>query len=436
MRNLVLSLLAALPLMMLGGCASQPSIVLTPDAVLAAPDDYLILAVNNQPQRYSRAGTTARSYGTANNYMESAVARRNLQAIANDYDLQAVSGWPIPALALHCVLFKRGSNSNMTRAQLLEQLQHDSRIAIAQPLQSFTTNTSENMDYNDPYAPMQTNLRQMNIREAHQWSRGRDVRIALIDTGIDAAHPDLQNRVVLQRNFVDSRSASTLLERHGTAMAGVIAANANNGIGIVGIAPQAKLYALKACWQLKPDRDDAACNSFTLAQALASAIDLRVQIINLSLVGPSDPLLTALIERAQHAGIIVVGAAGAGFPTQLRDVIGVAGFEDDAVATAAMLHAPSHDVMTLLPDARYDFSSGNSIATAEITGTIALLLAGETRASNAPFDAVRLQQLLRSSGGDTAVVNACLALTRVLARAQCGSEAVARSEGHSAEHRN
>ena len=103
----------------------------------------------------------------------------------------------------------------------------------------------------DPYSSVQPGHERMDIASAHRWSRGRGVRIALIDTGLDSAHPDLRGRIDLERNFVDEDARRFQLDRHGTAIAGVIAANADNGVGIVGIAPEARLLALKACWQLQ-----------------------------------------------------------------------------------------------------------------------------------------------------------------------------------------
>ena len=116
---------------------------------------------------------------------------------------------------------------------------------------------------------------------------------------------------VVERGPIDIRAAlGQCPNRHGTQVAGLIAAAANNGIGIVGVAPDVKLLAYKACWQTSAT-SAGRCNSFTLAQALADAMAARAQIINLSLVGPSDPLLAALIEKATESGLIVVGAVSA-----------------------------------------------------------------------------------------------------------------------------
>jgi len=133
------------------------------------------------------------------------------------------------------------------------------------------------------------------------------VRIALIDTGVDTRHPDLRGRIARVKSFVDSKPRSSRSFRHGTAMAGLIAAVANNRVGIVGIAPLAQVEVFEACWQLKPDTDEAACNTFTLAQALVAALDAGVALVNLSIGGPADPLLSALVEAGLKRGVIFIG---------------------------------------------------------------------------------------------------------------------------------
>src|SRR5262249_42541775 len=156
-------------------------------------------------------------------------------------------------------------------------------------------------------------------------SQGAGVRVGLIDTGVDAAHPDLRGRISATHSYV-SQPANAGSFRHGTAMAGLIAATANNGIGIVGIAPRSQVEEFEACWQLRPDSDAAACNTFTLAQALSAALDARIPLVNLSIAGPADPLLSAIVQEGLKRGVIYVGAAAEtqdAFPTGISGVISV-----------------------------------------------------------------------------------------------------------------
>jgi subtilisin family serine protease len=271
-------------------------------------------------------------------------------------------------------------------------------------------------------------LRDLTVARAQQWSRGSGVRIAIIDTGIDFEHPDLAGQVIARRNFVDGDDVAFQLDRHGTAVAGVIAAIADNHIGIVGIAPDARLLALKACWQAPHGGAPAACNSFTLAQALGSAIDMQADIVNLSLGGPADPLLARLLRRGMQRGIVFVGAAPppgvqAGFPTDVDGVLSAA-VAEEATGTARQLLAPAHEVLTLVPGGRWDFASGSSIAAAEVTATVALLLAQRPHMSAPELFRVlaRTSQNLTSRDLPLVSVNACAALADVLQRAGCGSD--------------
>jgi subtilisin family serine protease len=295
---------------------------------------------------------------------------------------------------------------------VLEALSKDSTVALAEPLSEFHTLTdpkSDSAPYNDPLYSMQTNLTALGIASAHQRSQGAGVRIALIDTGVDTRHPDLNGRIIRTRSFVDERPTSAALYRHGTAMAGLIAAVANNHIGIVGIAPLAQIEVFEACWQLQPDKDAAVCNTFTLAKALAAALDSGIPLINMSIAGPSDPLLSALVEAAMKRGVTFVGAAAEpaeAFPTGVPGVIAAQGLQHSFRPDA--FSVPADQIFTLLPDGQYDFESGTSVAAAELTGLIALLQSSsESKLSTSAI--VTLLKETAESGNATVNVNAALA---------------------------
>jgi subtilisin family serine protease len=250
-------------------------------------------------------------------------------------------------------------------------------------------------------------------------------------------------QIVARRNFVDADEHAFRLDRHGTAVAGVIAAVADNHIGIVGIAPAAHLLALKACWQSGAAARPAACNSFTLAQALESAIDLQADVVNLSLAGPADPLLARLVQRGMQHGMVFVGAAPpagmqAGFPTDVEGVLAVAAAED-ATGGGRYLLAPGHEVLTLVPDGHWDFASGSSIAAAEVTATVALVLAERphTAAPELYRLLARTSQSLATHDATFTSVNACAALADLLQRDGCNlsRHAVASAEDASASLR-
>ena len=378
------------------------------------PERFIVVTVrNDEVPASTRAGSTPRGYEGIG-YGPGPYASSAVHGLAASYRLDEVSGWPIAELGVHCVVFQIPTDA--TLSETLDRLTHDDRVESAQPLNTFATRTSS---YNDPYQDLQGSLNTMSVTEAHRLSRGTGVHVAVIDTGADISHPDLAGRVIEQRNFVDNDMNAFARDRHGTAVAGVIAADSNNRIGIVGIAPEARLHIYKACWE--QNAPAASCNTFTLAKGLAAAIDARVQIVNLSLAGPQDSLLTRLVMHAQERGLIFVGAmpqspgsaeALTAFPVGIAGVLKVAASESRTTAGDA-LHAPGVDVLTLAPQGRYDFFSGNSLATAGVTGAVALLLQRDRSAS-----AARLQQLLSASapkGG----VDACAALALLLHEGSC-----------------
>lgn len=389
------------------------------DQISRSPEHYIIAAVDNDPTAFvARAGSTPRGYDAIAVYGPSPAARQTMRALENDYGLHEVSAWPIDPLHMHCAVLEIPDGTD--RHTVLAALAHDRRIKLAQPLQSFATRSDA---YNDPYVGLQRGFRQMDVADAHSWSRGDGVRVAIIDTGADTEHPDLRGNVAAAANFVDSDDRQFRLDRHGTEIAGVIAAVANNREGIVGIAPGARLLLFKACWQARLGADAARCNSFTLARALVAAFEAHAQIVNLSLAGPADPLLTGLIREGLRRGMLFVGAA----PVDMSEgnegllhqpgVIEVASTGNQSPLGSA-IYAPGREILTLLPGGHYDFASGDSIATAQVSGVLALLLAKKSGLSAA--DAYRLLRDTSVQPGDAGkLIDACAAVVSLVGHGLC-----------------
>jgi subtilisin family serine protease len=284
--------------------------------------------------------------------------------------------------------------------------------------------SAESGAWDDPYLSLQRSLEDSGITRAHRWSTGKNVRIAVIDTGVDGNHPDLRGQVIEDRNFISD--AARAPDRHGTAVAGVIASVAGNQRGIVGVAPGARLLALQACTQRNAD-GRGICTSFSLARALDYAITAGSDVLNLSLGGPPDTLLERLLRKAIERNIVVVAARGDGradalFPATLQDVIAVGG--PAALADARKLSAPGLDVLTLVPPDGYDFLSGSSIATAHVSGIVALLLERNPalRASDIESLLVRTSRPVERDGSDhRLVVSACDALAELSSAIRCGA---------------
>jgi hypothetical protein len=414
---------AILVVALLSGCGNAPVRIESKslgDVPAQSSERFIIAAVDNDPTAFlANAGGTPRGYDNIVPYGATSAARTRMRSLEKDYGLREVSEWPIKPLHMDCAVFKIPEGAD--RASLLAAMSADPRVKLAQPLQTFSTRSG----YNDPYLELQRGFRQMDVIDAHSWSSGEGVKVAIIDTGADTQHQDLRGRIAAADNFVDSDAEQFRRDRHGTEMAGVIAAVANNHEGIVGVAPDARLLLFKACWQLRLDADAASCNSFTLARALVAALDARVQVVNLSLIGPDDPLLRGLIQEGMRRGILFVGAAsdtveGQRGLSQLPGIIEVASAERRSPSDAAV-YAPGNDILTLMPGGHYDFASGDSIATAEVTGVVALLLAqNHSLTASATSKVLRDTSDRANAPADRAGhVDACAAVVAVVGRGTC-----------------
>lgn len=379
-----------------------------------AERDILVTFDNQGARALSTAGGAPYRY--RKRYSIAATARRNANDVRDEFSLVEVDHWPIRSLSVYCFVYRVPPGED--RSTVIARLKSDARVESVQPLQEFETGTSAVVDYDDTYANLQHGLSILDVSGAHRISRGHGVRIAIIDSDADYKHEDLQGRLSKIADFVDGKARSNA--EHGTAVASVIGANANNAKGIVGIAPQATLELFVSCWAGETP-DKASCDSFTLAKALDTLLDDPPDVLNMSLTGPYDPLLARLLGTVQDAGVVIVAARpadvsdGNHFPASLENVIGVGNSEQrHRVAGGSKqlpqdIYAPGWQIMVAVPNDAYDFRSGSSLAAAHVSGTIALLLAVSP---DLPFSSV-VSYLRKSQNAelqDTVSINACIVL--------------------------
>lgn len=348
-------------------------------------------------------------------------ARVLANVLMGEYPLRIRRQWPMRSIDRYCFVFRVNAGSDI--AAVLDQLNADGRVRLAQRMNLFRLAATGKTPfdsiavterYDDPLLHEQHGLRAINALRAQQGATGRNVVIGLVDTGVERGHPDLRGQVT-GRDFVGD--GVTDGEPHGTALAGVIAAKARNGFGTVGVAPDARILSLRGCWQNGP-RAEGVCTSFTLARAINFALQRNVDVLNLSLQGPPDPLLRALLTTAIADGVIVVAAytpnPSADFPASMAGVIAVG--KPDGIAPARtnfpLLHAPGRDILATAPGKRHDFFSGSSLAAAHVSGVVALL---RERTPDLILNDIKaaLQQSLRSGKASVSadnIVNACQAL--------------------------
>ena len=213
---------------------------------------------------------------------------------------------------------------------------------------------------------------------------GAGALVAVVDSGVDADHPDLAGRVVAGPDLVDGDDNPDDPTGHGTHIAGIIAAAAGNGVGGAGIAPAARILAVRV---LGPDDNGSAAN---VAAGIDAAVAAGAQVINVSLnwsqASPQLASVTAAMERAADAGALLVVAAGNDAQVRCEEPV----LPQRALCVGALntdlklasfssygqglgLVAPADDVLSTWRDGGYERMSGTSQAAAMTSGVAALL---------------------------------------------------------------
>lgn len=333
------------------------------------------------------------------------------------------ASWKMRALGEQCLLLELPPGRDVD--ETVARLERHPRVATVTVTRRFAVLAAGD----DPYEHLQVAEAPLHLTLAHRVASGRGVSVALVDTGLEIDHPDLVGRVLRAHDFVGADRGAFTSEVHGTAVAGVVAARAGNGVGGVGVAPEAEIWALRACWQEPATSRSAVCDSYTLAQALDLAVAEGARVVNLSLAGERDALVERLIQVALARGVVVVAAATGSppsFPASIPGVIAVYAWSGDRPETRSApfpdgaLVAPGVDILTTVPRGGFDFVSGSSFSAAQVSGVAALLL--EQRPELRPQE---IEEILRFSASPVRaaegprLVDACAALARALGRDLC-----------------
>jgi subtilisin len=215
---------------------------------------------------------------------------------------------------------------------------------------------------------------------------GRGVKIAVLDTGIDYKHPELAPNYKGGYDFINSDSDPMDDNGHGTHVAGILAA-AKDGKGIIGVAPDAEIYAIKVS-------DKIGKGSFSgLVQGINWAIENGMDIVTMSITGEggSKALEKAVETAYDKHNIVLVAAVGNGkgdvlYPAAYEQVIGVGSVNKDNTLSSFSLTgsevelvAPGSGIKSAAIGGGYRLSSGTSMATPFVTGAVALLLSSDEK---------------------------------------------------------
>lgn len=275
--------------------------------------------------------------------------------------------------------------------QVVAELEQNPAVEYAEPNHEYTVFSSDHDADTDEYFSQQWALE--NIKAKTAWEKikgtGGTVTVAVVDTGVDASHPDLANRVVSGENLAEKKADGTLYPEnrdsnddngHGTQVAGVISAIYHNQIGIAGAAGAAdvKIYPVKVM------NDKGAGTAFDIAKGIQHAAEQNVDIINLSLGGMYSKTVDQAVKYAQNKGILVVAAAGNSatnvdyvYPAALPDVVTVGAITEtkDKIATfsnqgsAIDVVAPGERIRTTTIKEKGTFGNDSNGYYTEVNGT-------------------------------------------------------------------
>jgi subtilisin family serine protease len=278
-------------------------------------------------------------------------------------------------------------------ATVVRQLEAENLVASAQPNYRYTLQQTDTAGEGDP---AQYELAKLRLPQAHALSKGDGILVAVVDSGVDATHPELAGSVAGAFDALASRAPP---DKHGTAIAGLIAAHGR----LMGAAPAARILAIRAF------SGNGDSTTFDIVKGLDYAAAHHARIINMSFAGPPDPIVRRSLTAANKRGIVLVAAAGnAGpkspplYPAAYPEVIAVSATDADNKLSAfsnrgryIAVTAPGSDILVAIPDGEFEVSSGTSYAAAEIAGIAALMLARDDTLTPA-----RLRTILTATAKD------------------------------------
>jgi subtilisin family serine protease len=273
--------------------------------------------------------------------------------------------------------YKFHINNGATVRAVIAQVQNAFPFPLTQPNYLFQTVEGAAAPAGQQGAT-QYIIEKLKLNEVHQLVTGANVTIAVIDSEIDAAHPDLQGGIAQRFSAV---GAADKPHPHGTGMAGAIGSHRR----LTGVAPGARIFAVHA---FSPSAANAESTTFNILKGLDWAAAQGARIINMSFAGPKDPALERTLKAAYDRNVVLVAAVGnAGprspplYPGADPNVIGVtATDENDKIFSGAnrgrqvALAAPGVDILVPAPEGTYQLTTGTSVASAEMSGVVALML--------------------------------------------------------------
>ncbi|WP_240137345.1 type VII secretion-associated serine protease mycosin [Streptomyces sp. MUM 178J] len=274
----------------------------------------------------------------------------------------------------------------------------------------------------DGIRAQQWGLDALHTEEAWRTAKGEGITVAVLDTGVDDRHPDLEGSVLPGKDFIGfgAERGDRAWARHGTAMAGIIAARGHGpdgGSGVIGIAPEAKILPVRVILEGSDKAREKARTSrgSALAEGIRWAADQGADVINLSLGDDSESAHPeagedAAVQYALSKGAVVVASAGNGgekgdhisYPAAYPGVIAVTAVDRAGTHASfstrrwyATVSAPGDDIVIIDPDRKYYEGWGTSAAAAFVSGAVALV-----RSAHPDLTPAQIKRLLVDTARD------------------------------------
>lgn len=254
---------------------------------------------------------------------------------------------------------------------------------------------------NDPYAGSAWHLNKIGANFAWDLAQGAGITIAILDSGVDGSHPDLNARMVAGWNFYDNNATTTDVFGHGTAVAGAAAATLNNGMGVSGMAGQARIMPVRIS-----DVNGYAYWS-TVAQGVSWAADQGARVANISFGGVtgSSAVQSAAQYMKNKGGLVVVAAGNNGIDEATpatATMITVSATDSNDLKTSwssygnfVSVAAPGLDIWTTVRGGAYQAWWGTSLASPVVAGVVGLMMSAKPDLSSS-----QVESLLYSSAVD------------------------------------
>ena len=306
---------------------------------------------------------------------------QRVAAIVQRFGLTVEAQRPIGVLGRAIYTLRIGNGQSVR--QVIHAVETARVNAAVQPVYTFAlTQDQQAGDPNNPNAdsgdPAQYIINKFQLADAHRITNGDKVVIAVIDSEIDFKQPNLAGAIT---DRYDAGCGATAADPHGTGMAGAIVSHGQ----LMGVAPRASIIAICAFG----GSGQPNANTVKIINGLDYAIQHGARIVNMSFAGPRDPALSQALQIAREKGILLIAAAGnAGpkspplYPGADPSVMAVtATDEHDRVFNGAnqgsyvTVAAPGVNILVPAPDGGIQFTTGTSVATANVSGVAALLIA-------------------------------------------------------------